>query len=945
MLRVESLPPEAFERLEPPAPSPEFDQMADRYLRGVPWAVAAPYRHRDKNTYVYSRDYLLGNENRSVSLSPFALVMADSVASGKETKPITMLADAAQIDFSSGLSDSEFKVGRVTSGQLLGEVRIEGPDDLLIVGRNFFVDESSKRIWSDDIVQFRYGPHRGKGRGVEIRLGTTESGDGLLAAESIRTVRLREGVLLELLAEGKVRTPELKPTDLISVTSDGHLEFDLETNIATLERNIEVQRPPGPKKEDTLRSDVLTIQFTRDDEDSGQLKPTQLTAQGNVELQSMPNELLVTQVSDLSYLIDERVIEIANTLSFPDGGGPPLKIVQAGNEIVCRRVVVVHDEDNEIVSTTCHGFGYLKNVDQDLEETTIAARWTERLQFAPQPGSNLSMLRLLGDVIVQQPQEATTLSANDVKLWLRENESKRASSEEQSGLTNGRWQPVKMVAEQDVQIVSSRMSGPTNRLEVLFEQSKRQQTGGLRIDKRRFQPSSFPGRQKDAMSQLFDKSYRVRADSIEARVRLNAAEGESELPEVRLNGRVIVAGMDDEETRLDGSSLHILEDVDGNQTMKLIGTRRKPAVVRSKDRLIAGASIYLDRSANEAQVVGSGSLGFVVGKDLEGDELPEAEPLRIVWADGMNFDGQTAILRGRVTATLGDDETQRQELTCPEMRVHFTEAISFTEGLNGGDEEELGKLLRNIECLGGVTVNSFEFAQGRTVEERHGRFRSLNINQKTGDTKAEGPGWITSWTQDRPRLSRSVSAKANASAKARDSKWEYTRIEFLGSVMGNFRQKVTTFDRNVDIVYGPVERLAQVVDPDNTSDGEMPDDSVRIRCDRLQLTVRANRDRSTQTTTREGAGSDKRVVSTLELLGTGNATLEGRKVHAQADVIKYDQDKELFTLMSRGNRLAKIWQRDRIGSRWRDSAGQRFWYSTKTQQLSASGVRGGSMGP
>jgi hypothetical protein len=943
MLRVTALPPEAFRRLEPPKPSPKFEEMASKFLPRAPWAANAPFRHRDNDTFLYCRDYLLGNEKRSVSLTPFAVVMAESVLEGEEQVPITMVAESAQIDFSGSLGDADFDVGQVTSGQLQGQVRIEGPDNMLIIGRNFSVNESARRLWSEDIVQFRYGPHAGRGRGVEIRLASGDMSDGALAAESIRTVRILEDVVLELLGEGDVRTRATPAKDIIHVKSKGHLEFDLETNIATLETDIEVRKPTSPTANDTLKCDMLNIHFRKVEEvgskkNSQRLEPIQLTAKGGVELQSQENELFVTQVTDLNYLLEERVIELANSASFASGVGPPMKVAQQSSDMICRRLILVHDEANQLRAIRCPGPGVLNSKSEEKpDELALVARWSDGLVMEPEGPDGMKILQISGQALVQQPTEKTQLSADTIRVWLREQPvaatpaapSAPKIRPSTSAFARTRLTPIKMEADGNVDIKSPQMSGPTKHLVVLFDEPTA--VANRSGSRRKFKPASFrsSGSQDKTRARLMDRTFNVQAETIQAVVRAEPAEGQSEMPEVHLKGRVVVRSVDrGERMLLEGDALHVLEDESGSQTMELIGSAQKLAIVEHDHRQIEGLSIYLDRAANKAEVIGAGSLKVMVDKDLEGRSLPDPEPLEIVWTKEMAFDGRQATLQGNVTARLGNDEIQRQELICPVMRVHFTEVISFSEGLNGGNEAELGKLLNNIECLGGVTVNSFEFSQGRTMEERHARFRSVDINQKTGNTKAVGPGWITSWTQDRPRLSRAVSAKANQSLEARKSAWNYTRIDFLGILDGNYHRRTTTFKRDVTVVYGPVERLSQVVDPDASSDGELPEGAIRMKCDQLQLTER-------------GAKKGQR---TMELLGFGNAELDGRKVHAEADEIKYDEYKELFTLLSKGDRMAKIWQRDRVGAPWRGFSGRRWVYSQRNESLQGSSITGGSSG-
>ena len=947
LLRVNSLPQVVMERLDPPAPSPEFSSIATQHLQREDWAVDAPYRHRDGNTFVYCHDYLMGNDNRSVSLSPFAIVMADSVIEGKETVPVTLVADTAQMEFSTSLKNNEFDVGRITSGQLLGEVRIEGPDNLLIKGRNFYVDENSRRIWSDDVVQFRFEGSRGRGRGVEIRLASGKFEAGALNAESVRSIRIREDIILELLRDGGMRTTKTKPTDLIHVRSRGHLEFDLETNIAMLETGIQVRQPTGPDEYDTLKCDLLSIQFDKQEREAVNvrrgsdrrrtetLKPVQLTAHGNIELQSMENQLLVTQITDLTYTLADRLIELSNAYVFPDGSGPTMKIVQQTTDMECRHLILGHDEDRKIRAVKCPGPGSLQSrapTSKDGRPTDLKVRWSEELVMRPDPESDSQKLTLVGHVRVIQPSERSQVSASRMDLWLREEADDTKETSAKKDEPKIRLKPKRLEATGNVAIVSPQMSGPSERLVITFEEGPSKPAGLGDFDNP-FSTASFGKNRKagdkSTDGQFFDKHFMVHAETIEAHVRSDAPKGQSGIPEIHLSGDVIVRSSDkDEPMALRGETLHVLEDDKGNQRMMLTGKGEKLALVMQRDRRIEGSRIFLDRAANEAEVEGVGSLRFVVDQDLEGKKLDTPEPLEISWSQEMKFERNKATLIGEVTARLGDDKTQRQELICPRMLVHFSEPISFTDGFKGGNEKELGKLLDRIECLEHVKVNSFEFSHGRTAEERHAEFREVTISQKTGKTHAVGPGWITSWSQDRPRLSRAVSARANTSIEAAKPGWNYTRIEFLGELVGNYHHRTTTFKRDVVIVYGPVERLSQVIDPDAAVDGELPPDAVRIGCDELQVTERDN----------------KRGRKTAELLGTGNAQLESRKLRAEADEVKYDEQKQLFTMLGKGTRKARVWQRDRVGSQWRGVAVRRFEYSERNQGLNASGVTGGSSG-
>ncbi|HBO44505.1 MAG TPA: hypothetical protein DD670_11340, partial [Planctomycetaceae bacterium] len=80
--------------------------------------------------------------------------------------------------------DEPFDIGRASMGQPVGG-RLRGPvtirgagrpgtpdDDLLIVTSNVYLDlrRNNRRIWTREAVQFRYGPHFGAGRDLQIHL-------------------------------------------------------------------------------------------------------------------------------------------------------------------------------------------------------------------------------------------------------------------------------------------------------------------------------------------------------------------------------------------------------------------------------------------------------------------------------------------------------------------------------------------------------------------------------------------------------------------------------------------------------------------------------------------------------------------------------------------------------------------------------------------------------
>ena len=149
-----------------------------------------------------------------------------------------------------------------------------------------------------------------------------------------------------------------------------------------------------------------------------------------------------------------------------------------------------------------------------------------------------------------------------------------------------------------------------------------------------------------------------------------------------------------------------------------------------------------------------------------------------------------------------------------------------------------------------------------------------------------------------------ATVKANASSTPQNSEWEFSRIEFAGTMEGNATRRTTTFDDRVEIVYGPVEHYGDTVNPDSG----LPERGGWMRsCDTLTITQRKIQE------TDEGY---------IELLADGNAELEGRDYHGRADQVTFDESKGLYTLSGKGNNKATIWRQKSSGGSNQGQNGQ-----------------------
>jgi lipopolysaccharide export system protein LptA len=164
------------------------------------------------------RDYL-PQPDGTMELKPVTLVYYSSDrGSGPESLPILIQAPQGavlQSDRPINLARADF--GKPVGARLLGQIIIRRPatspdhdDELFVTTRNVKIDR--QRIWTPNDVEFRFGPHWGRGRDLQI---TLDSGDSHGPSDSPSAVRPGG------MAAG-VHSLELMQIDKILISPDAH---------------------------------------------------------------------------------------------------------------------------------------------------------------------------------------------------------------------------------------------------------------------------------------------------------------------------------------------------------------------------------------------------------------------------------------------------------------------------------------------------------------------------------------------------------------------------------------------------------------------------------------------------------------------------------------------------------------------------------------------------
>ena len=143
------------------------------------------------------------------------------------------------------------------------------------------------------------------------------------------------------------------------------------------------------------------------------------------------------------------------------------------------------------------------------------------------------------------------------------------------------------------------------------------------------------------------------------------------------------------------------------------------ATILHNNNLLAGDQIQLDQDRQSAIVRGKGHMRFDINEDFNGNELEQPRPVRITWADGMEYQSQTNAVTFTGQVRLNSD---LESMQCEQMRLLFERDESAEvedepptpdevdrRRRMGMDLERYGnRRLAMIMAHGGVAVNSRE---------------------------------------------------------------------------------------------------------------------------------------------------------------------------------------------------------------------------------------------
>ena len=964
------------------SPLPEDD--AEMWFKEDQWVKSANARFGDGTRFMYFQKHELLNDDRSLKVTPLAIVWRDD-----PTKPpYTLTADSAQLDATTKFRLETNQFGVISGGQLRGNVRILGPDGLRIDGRAFSVTDNALKILSSHPVKFQWGSHSGIAHGgAEIDLLSTETvrQKGLMSITDVRRIRLLGQINCDMSFQDK--DPLKEPVNL-HITAANGFEFFVPTHEATFfgfgdremrkDNQVLVERPTASGDPDQLYCSTLTLVFQpavreadSEKQNPQQLQLARIKAEGSRVIFTSKEQGMAATMNLLDYDIDQRVMELHGSVTAATGRLKPVQIHQKGSMLTSSRIVVELDARNQIRKIECPDSGQIgpSNLPSAPEsrEATLNASWTESLTLRQSPEQRITLKgnANISQVNTEQGDEGMSLRGDLIEMTGSLTVAEKTSAATTGtvaqnagdGVDLSRLNPKLMVAIGNVSVAQQGVTGnvreklTVNFVEVLPQSRHRGPVSTVSQSARGDQPKDEQG------------TTEFSCDAAQASVEFSRGEGKKlggEFKDVWLFGKVTVdhkALKEDGNFSAGGNALSAKSGFSSSREITLYGD---PAFVRRASDRIEGPEINLkelgatsSEAQREATVEGSGSIRFVVGHGLSGKPSQRPSLLEIYWTESMVYSNQTADFVGNIRAVMSNEVDHKLELTCASMKVYFVEGFQLQRNnqKKGQNEFQAARSttrsgddpIERIECNSKVVVDIDQMRNGVVDSRNHAEFSDLKVNLKTGEFSATGSGssGVVESTQpnseDRLQTAPRAVARANVPVSTPADAFVFVQARFIGSIEGNYQKRFVQLKQHVRGVFGPVRDIGDRIVLDGLGVNELPPNTGSMRCENLSFY--------------QIGTADSEAPSHFAMLAESNTSdgnvgtrapchLESLEISGDADKITYDSSKQQFILRADKGRQATVAYRRAPGAAPEMLNGQQFEYYRDRNQLKATEITG-----
>ena len=405
-----------------------------------------------------------------------------------------------QSDRPINLSRADF--GKPIGARLLGQIIIRRPasspehdDEIFVTTRNVKIDR--QRIWTPNDVEFRFGPHWGRGRDLQI---TFESDDPLGSREpssSAGRASMTAGVqLLELLQIDKIlistedqtlvskESPRVTSNDTgradvrlrkvpIEVRCRGAFRFDFQQSLASLADDVRLVRRYPDGITDSLRCDLLEMHFapaqapvpvsetigdkgnaSRDTTSAAtnlsSLAISRVLAQGSPVTLEAPSRDAYAQAEQVEMFFPQQRLVLEGP------AGARIRFGQRTFQSPRVEYTFHPDDTNRMGTIEAAGPGRFLGQISDTDSRRFTASWQDVMRLRPL--EDRQVLSLHGRPELEL-QGMGSLAARQLHLFLREGEE----SDPSPNAVPFELQPDRLVALEDIRLHAAELTGHAQR--------------------------------------------------------------------------------------------------------------------------------------------------------------------------------------------------------------------------------------------------------------------------------------------------------------------------------------------------------------------------------------------------------------------------------------------------------------------------------------------------
>lgn len=407
------------------------------------------------------------------------------------------------------------------------------------------------------------------------------------------------------------------------------------------------------------------------------------------------------------------------------------------------------------------------------------------------------------------------------------------------------------------------------------------------------------------------KPFELEARQIVAYVARNG--GRNDLREAVCEGNVLVqqepANPKDKGVDIKGEMLNLLHHPQGD-TLHVFGDSRRPANLHLGELILVGPKVTINQRDNIAEVEGVGAMQLPSNTTFKGEKpAKEGTKLTIHWNKNMLFDGKYAHFHGGVVAY-----QDTGSLRCQDLQVTLDRVVSFKEGEKEGQQAKVEIMVCDRKVF---VVDEARDDKGNLANYQRLEATQVRLDNPVETTNSSGPGRVIFLQKGSSDLSVSPTAKANTQ-KPNPDQLLWTRIDFMGSMSSINKDNIrtSTFYDNIEVYHAPGNRPDMEMNPDRPPEG-----GFYLRSQML----------------RDYTRNDGNGKSTHFMRADRQVFFRSKDCHGRADVVKYNQEREIVIFEGTPGNPATIYQEQGAGTDPRQIQGMVILYNRRTGEFSLEG--------